>query len=345
MAVRSSNMFRVYHYVTLGQAGLPVLHYQNVLVIRICTNVKLNYYMNQNNGRIMNNFFNLQSMLPVELSAKWRGNSLLSRHYRLSLRTESFLKRLSENISGNLGVVVGLMNNVRVYNAEEELTRFFSSGCIAVQFRMDQEAIVLLFSYEVIYELASIISGRKNQQILTPVTNSELIAVGYYLARILGETQLFGGKIVYLVSVTAYGSANKNTQEFKELLLAKLREDKCFIEYIDLKLEQQSNMFVVFLSSRLARQFLEESMSDVPDNYMYGFLKTKRINCELDLKLDSNLNNIGPVLINNIGVGRKFLFPVPELFGGQGRLRCGGFKTPIRLLESRNINKLSVQII
>ena len=283
----------------------------------------------------MNNFFNLQSK---DLDAKWIDCSILNRYYRLSARTGAFLERLSQSASGHFGVQVGLKSKLPFYDAEEELLHFFSSGCIAVQFRMEQEAIVLLLSYETTYELASIISGRKNQQILTPVTNSELVAVGYYLAKMLGETQLFGGKLVYLVSVTAYNLSNKDAQEFKALLSSKLKEKKCFVEYFSLALYQQERMLMVFLSSKLAQQFLEESMSYIPDNYMYDFLKNKRFNCELDFKL-KNINLV------NIEVGNKFLLPIDELAKEQGRLKCGEFGTAIMLRENSNFNGLSIQIM
>ena len=284
----------------------------------------------------MDKFLNLQSMLAADSGAKRTGSSLLGRHYRLSARTAKFLERLAESISGNLGVRVGLKSKTPLSDAEEELSQLFSSGCIAIQFRMEQEAIVVLLSYEATYELASIISGKKNQQILTPVTSSELVAVGYYLAKMLGETQLFGGKLIYLVSVTAYNLANSNAREFRELLLSKLKNGKCFVEYFNLELQQQERMFMVFLSSKLAGQFLEESMSDVPNNYMYGFLKNKKFHCELDFKL-TNVN------LANIGVGKKFLLPIRELSKERGRLRCGDFATAVMLLEESNYDRLSIQ--
>ena len=286
----------------------------------------------------MDNFFNLQAVLSADLGAKWLDCSILNRYYRLSARTRAFLERLSENVSGHLGAQIELKSNLSRYDAEEELSNFFSSGCIAVQFKMEQESIVLLLSYETTYELASIISGKKNRQILTPVTNSELVAVGYYLAKILGETHLFGGKLIYLVSVTAYNLSNEDAQKFKALLSSKLKEKKCFIEYFNLALHQQERMLMVFLSSKLARQFLEESMSYVPSNYMYDFLKNKRFNCELDFKL----NNVN---LANIGVGNKFLLPISELAKEQGRLRCGEFGAAVMLKESSNFDRLSIQVM
>ncbi|MDR2337655.1 MAG: hypothetical protein LBE20_03270 [Deltaproteobacteria bacterium] len=269
--------------------------------------------------------------------------SFIQRHTRLSRQTKRFLERIARHLTTNLEVKAQFELLPEQLNPEERLPMFFKTGCVSMQFRVDQETAMLFFPYEAIYEIAILVAGQKNQRLLTHPSNEELIAVSYYIAKLLCDNQVFTEKIIYLISVNLHPASevDENTEKLKNLLLSKLEQGKCFLECFKLALNQQNYWLLAFVSDKLGENLLEAAKFEIPKNYLFNCLTQQKLDCSLNFELYKTKL----LIFNNLKIGQKFIFPLTELSQIPTKLKGTNWGLNVKFIENKSLNKLFISSI